>query len=53
MRVTDYRGDLPSPPLGGGYLVLNRSQIGCWDLICAIRYWYPDTEIIVSRPIPV
>lgn len=44
---------LPAPPPGGGYLVLNKAQIGCLDLICLIKTHYPNTKIIVQQLIPI
>ena len=43
----------PSPPPGGGYLVLNKNQISCFDLLCAIKTIYPNTKIIQQQEIPI
>lgn len=43
----------PSPPPGGGYLVLHPNQIGNLDLLCAIKTIYPHTKIYASQPLPV
>jgi hypothetical protein len=42
----------PAPPPGGGYLVLSESQIGNFDLLCAIKTIYPNTRIIPQQMIP-
>lgn len=42
----------PAPPPGGGYLVLHPAQIANADLMAAIRYIYPGTKIIESKPLP-
>ncbi len=42
----------PSPPPGGGFLVLNNAQLSSLDLLCAIKTIYPQTKIIAQQPIP-
>lgn len=42
-------GMLPAPPPDGGFLVLNDSQIGNLDLLCAIKRAYPRTRIYAQR----
>ncbi len=39
----------PIAPPGGGYLVLNKSQISNFDLLCAIKTIYPNTKIIQQQ----
>lgn len=43
----------PTPPPGGGVLVLNKSQLANRDLMALIRELYPDTKIVESKPLPL
>ena len=50
--LADGYGFLPPPPPDGGFLVLNKAQISDWDLVCLIRYVYPNTKIIAMQDLP-
>lgn len=47
----DY-GDCGPPP-GGGFLILNKAQIGNLDLLCLIKRTYPQTKIFAQQTMPV
>lgn len=51
--MCEHFGFFPSPPPGGGFLVLNKAQLSNLDLLCAIRSTYPQTKIVVQQMIPV
>lgn len=42
----------PAAPPGGGYLVLNKTQMANPDLLAAIAYIYPNTRIVAQQQIP-
>jgi hypothetical protein len=41
-----------SPPPGGGFLILNKAQIGNLDLLCLIKRTYPQTKILAQQNVP-
>ena len=43
-----WSGDDCGPPDGGGFIILNASEIGCWDLVCAIKSRYRQTKILAQ-----
>jgi len=43
---------LPAPPPGGGFLILNKHQIGNLDLLCLIKRTYPQTKILAQQSVP-
>lgn len=44
---------LPPAPHGGGILVLNKHQFAWKELRDAIAYYYPDTKVVESKPLPL